>query len=182
MSKEQRLKIIGILIVIPLILGSIYLAFRIGFQNPSSDNSANNSTSTTSQNSSSLLAQPIDVEPVPDKKTELRVDFTNERYNERVRQLNNKILILKNFTIYEPSREFCDAIGNVRAESEFTLNPLELDINFNSKAPLFEKIVNDTRGLEIACEQHLAGSTGLLEDYKKQYLEYIKNLNELPKV
>lgn len=181
MSKEQRLKLIGILVVIPMIAGATYLAFSIGFKKPTTETTSKISQP-SSQTSNSKLVQPIDVNPIPAKKTELRVDFTKESYNLRVEELNIKIKLLKTYTSYAPTKIFCDNMGNVRAEAEYTLRPLQLDINFNSKAPQFEKIVNDTKGLEIACEQHLAGSTGLFEDYKKQYIEYIKNLNELPKV
>jgi hypothetical protein len=112
----------------------------------------------------------------------MRVDFSKTRINEVIIDINQKIQIVKNNKDYLPSIQFCDDLGGLVYRASFVLDPLKLDINYNSLAPAFEKIYTEGKVLVIACEQHLEGSTGAFDEYKKAYTKYMNELEEIKNV
>ncbi|MGL4758856.1 MAG: hypothetical protein ACRCXZ_05945, partial [Patescibacteria group bacterium] len=77
MNKEKKIILIGFATVLVLALLVGGYAFVQGFISKPN----NEAKTSLNEQKNERLRQPIEVSPIPPKKTELRVDFTKESYN-----------------------------------------------------------------------------------------------------
>ncbi|MEM1312376.1 MAG: hypothetical protein AAGF07_02845 [Patescibacteria group bacterium] len=178
----KKLRLLGIVGVILIVVIAVAVVSGITTGDQDSDKVEANTTTENTQNRVEARENTTEISEAETEKenSNLRVDFNQERYNQRVQALNTRIRELKRFDEYAPSKEFCFAVDNVQGSAAFPVNALKLDINYNDKAPQFESIAEKTDTFSIACREHLEGSTGLLDEYKEMYREYIKDLEEIP--
>lgn len=178
MSKDRKIQILGIIIILlTIIIGTSIIYFIL---NKKPDSKIINSTSS----SSSQLPQPKDIDPIPKSvsSTPMRVDYSKSKINEVISKINQNIKNIKQVKNYEPSIKFCDGLASLVYSTASNVNPLKLDINYNSLAPTFEKIYTDGKVILVGCEQHLSGSTGAFDEYKKAYSKYINELTEIKNI
>ena len=178
MSKDRKIQILGIIVILlTVIIGTSIIYFIL---NKKPDSNTTNSTSS----SSSQLPQPKDIDPISKSVSSvpLRVDYSKTRINEVISGINQKVKNIKQVKDYEPSIKFCDGLASLVYSTASNVNPLKLDINYNGLAPTFEKIYTDGKVILVACEQHLEGSTGAFDEYKKAYSKYINELTEIKNI